>query len=74
MEKRTLAENIFTTLAKNLVAAKIGNMIKKAEEDPTLQATLSALKFHTDELDRQLENLCKRNPQSKLCKEKNRGK
>lgn len=74
MQKSIITENFFATLAKTLLLPKLekelGTAITKMEEDNDLASTLASLKYWTAKADDGLKNVCKRNPNSPLCKEK----
>lgn len=78
MNRQNLHENLFQTIANTIALFQLKRQLPKAMieagDDPDLQQTLTALKFHTEELERRLKNHCKRHPESKQCKDKSGNK
>lgn len=72
--QENLMQKIANTLTYHVLKMELPKMIKQVEEDPTLQASLLAMKYHAAEAKRQLENMCKQYPNSKPCKEHNQVK
>lgn len=74
MKKDLITENFFTNLAKSILFPKLKRdltaAISKMEQDPDLASTLESLKYWSEKADEDLKNVCKRNPNSPLCKEK----
>lgn len=74
MQKSIITENFFATLAKSLLLPKLekelGSAITKMEEDKDLASTLESLKYWANKADADLKYVCKKNPNSPLCKEK----
>ena len=77
MKKDLISENFFTNLAKSILLPKLEreltDAISKMEQDPSLASTLAdieSLKYWSKKTSEDLKNVCKRNPNSPLCKEK----
>lgn len=74
MKKDLISENFFTNLALSILSPKLEreltNAISKMEEEQDLASTLESLKYWSKKANEDLKNLCKRNPNSPLCKEK----
>lgn len=67
-------ENFFTKIAKALLMPDLRKTMKQIEEetenDPEIKASLDSLRFHSEKLEKNLENFCKRNPNAPNCKKK----
>ena len=74
--KDIITENIFLTLAKSLALFQLKKQLPKAmkevEEDPETVSAMQNLQYYAERVDRLLPEFCKRNPNSNLCKKKNK--
>ncbi len=67
-------ENIFVRFAKLLAKSRFKDLLdkisKEIEDDHDIQAQISDIKTKTDDLQHNLEHLCKKQPWHYLCKDK----
>jgi hypothetical protein len=72
--KRTLQENFFVEIAKLLTLPTLLRNLKKAErlmeEDKELQTYIESARYHLEQAEAKIASICKRNPESKMCKDK----
>lgn len=75
---KVYTEGVFSALLKLFGGGKFRKEMRKIEkmtdDDPELQATLTAMTQQHAEAKRKMEFFCKRNPHHDLCTGKNPGK
>lgn len=68
-EYRKIQENIFTEIGKLLSLPTIKKILNQKEDsDPSLSATLKAIKRQYQDLQKDLPAFCKKYPESPACK------
>lgn len=65
-------ENIFVAISKLLAKPRLKKLLQTSPaESINLKASMDAIKFHLNDLEKNLEEFCRRNPDSVMCKGKN---
>lgn len=67
-------ENMFSAIAKLLTKFAVRKELGKAMDDPNLQSSIESLRWHAEEAERQLKNLCRDYPELDKCKKLSKGK
>jgi hypothetical protein len=72
LKLNTMFSKILTEIAKLLVLPTLRRNMKEAEkkmgEDQELQTYIESARYHLDLADKKMESLCKRHPESRVCK------